>query len=434
MEKQDIILIEKLQQLKGIQPKNEWRVLFKEKLNAEMGLIGANHKSIQTKGAASEKEKIFIALEAIREFFQYPRTILLPKASFAMAAFIALFVIYGGTIVSYSAAKSLPGDKFYEIKLAAEKIKFVLTSDEEKRVGLRFEFLNNRLLEMGAAANLNEPEDAKAEKVAAVVNAIRQEMNDINLDFDKFDKKTGTAEPEKAAKMAKSIDKSINTYSKTLAAAAVNLPATVKEKIKPNVKETIKIAEETSNKTLMVLIEKHKIAPVATNDELAQRVEEKISDTESKLKNVQDKAQSNDAINEALINNSAENMEKNADDKKTIETTSSIAQAMLAEARVKLQTNDLSGALKNATASESIVKATENIIDAAVMSTAMFLNGDEEKEEIVNEEIKANQPASGTVEKTVPPSKTPVTGSIVSPAITVTPSIAPTITPALKAE
>ncbi len=424
MNKQDIILIGKLQQLKGIQPKSEWRVLFKEKLNAEMGFVKAEARNKSREFSLITETKRFVSASKIKEILAFSGSLSFSRTSFAGAAIALFLMISGGTMISYATATSLPGDRFYSLKLATEKVKFALAPDEEKRFVLRFEFINARLAEMGAAMDINESEDMKTDRVTVAVNAIKNEINSINADFDKFDKKIGNSEPAKSVKVAKSIDETMNNYGKTLTAAVVRLPVSIKEKTKANISETMKVAEETSYKTLLVLVERRNEASVMTNEELAQRVEQKIVNAEAKLKDVQDKAQVL-ANNQAEINTSSETAAKdqitggnssNAEKQETKDTASDIlsneAHAMLADARIKLQTNDLSGALKTATASESIVSATENIIGAAVTANPTSTVA---ADEIVDKPVAENNPASVPIENPLIPLKTITPSAVLTP-------------------
>lgn len=428
MNKQDTILIGKLQQLKGIQPKSEWRVLFKEKLTAEMGLTESGAKNKNTAFFSVKETKQFVLADKIKELLSFSGSLSFPRASFAGAAVALFLMISGGTMISYATATSLPGDRFYSLKLATEKVKFALAPDEEKRFVLRFEFINTRLAEMGAAMNINESEDAKTDRVAAAVNAIKDEINNINNDFDKFDKKIGNSEPAKAVKVAKTIDETMNNYGKTLVATVTRLPVSVKEKTKANVSETMKIAEETSNKTLLVLVERRNEASVMSNEELAQRVEQKIVNAEAKLKDVQEKAQGLTDKEAETINNagslpstlSAEiainsvNGEEGSvkKDSAASDILSNEAEAMLADARMKLQTNDLSGALKTATASESIVSATENIISASITPN---LTATVTPDVITDKPIIDNNPASAVIENPLIPLKTITPSTVLTP-------------------
>lgn len=423
MNKQDTILIGKLQQLKGIQPKSEWRVLFKEKLNTEMGLVKAGAINKKTALFSLKETKQFVLADKIKELLAFSGSLSFPRASFAGAAVALFLMISGGTMISYATATSLPGDRFYSLKLATEKVKFALAPDEEKRFVLRFEFINTRLAEMGAAMDINESEDAKTDRVTVAVNAIKNEINNINNDFDNFDKKIGNSEPAKAVKVAKTIDETMNNYGKTLVATVTRLPVSVKEKTKANVSETMKIAEETSNKTLLVLVERRNEATVMTNEELAQRVEQKIVDAEAKLKDVQEKAQSLTDKEAETVSNT-ETLSSNSGTKTTTDggngakdsaasdILSNEAQEMLADARMKLQTNDLSGALKTATASESIVSATENIISASVTPN---LTATVTPDVITDKPITDNNPASAVIENPLIPLKTITPSTVLTP-------------------
>lgn len=68
-----------------------------------------------------------------------------PTLVWAFSGTLALLVIFGASTIS---AGSLPGDLLYPVKLATEKVKFLLTFDSEKKAELRLTFSDKRLEEM----------------------------------------------------------------------------------------------------------------------------------------------------------------------------------------------------------------------------------------------------------------------------------------------
>lgn len=372
MDAKDQILIAKIRQLHGIQPNNEWRVLFKERLNKE--LYGGEDGVIEAVSLKSftgvNNFGAFSKFAYIRNILVFPKLSNFSRNSFAAAAFVIVFLFASGFTLFNAAAKSLPGDKLYVIKLTEERLRFMLAQNEETRVTLRFEFLNNRFSEVDASMRLNEPTNTKGERVTVAVSAIKKEISDINNDLDRI---MVTSEPKKAVEMAKRVDEKINLYSNTLSATEIKLPEQVKKKIKSSVSETLKVAEEAMNKTLLVLIENHGEAPLVSTDELVQRVEQRIEKTEAKIRDIQEQAQilskepvksENNSDGHTISPTPSDTNESNDKLDQTRNILSNEAQVMLKDARIKLQLKDLSGALKNTTASETIVKATEKVIDS----------------------------------------------------------------------
>jgi len=69
-----------------------------------------------------------------------------PASAWVLKGALALVVVlFGAATIS---AGSLPGDLLYPVKLATEKVKFLLTFDSEKKAELRLTFSNRRLEEM----------------------------------------------------------------------------------------------------------------------------------------------------------------------------------------------------------------------------------------------------------------------------------------------
>lgn len=69
-----------------------------------------------------------------------------PRVAWALGvAFILLFIFTGMTFIS---GNSIPGDVLYSVKLATEKVKFLLTYDAQKKAELRLTFSDERLREL----------------------------------------------------------------------------------------------------------------------------------------------------------------------------------------------------------------------------------------------------------------------------------------------
>lgn len=69
-----------------------------------------------------------------------------PALAWAFNGVLALVVVLFGTATI--SAGSLPGDLLYPIKLATERVKFLLTFDSEKKAELRLTFSDKRLEEL----------------------------------------------------------------------------------------------------------------------------------------------------------------------------------------------------------------------------------------------------------------------------------------------
>ena len=86
------------------------------------------------------------AIEKLRKKSSIFNIIRRPKIAWAFSAvFLFLVVLFSAATIS---ANSVPGDILYPLKLATEKVKFLLTFNSEKKAELRLTFSDKRLQEM----------------------------------------------------------------------------------------------------------------------------------------------------------------------------------------------------------------------------------------------------------------------------------------------
>lgn len=105
-------------------------------------LINTGHHIAQHSMTAEKP----IAVKKLRKKSSIFNIIRRPKIAWAFsAAFLFLVVLFSAATIS---ANSVPGDILYPLKLATEKVKFMLTFNSEKKAELRLTFSDKRLQEM----------------------------------------------------------------------------------------------------------------------------------------------------------------------------------------------------------------------------------------------------------------------------------------------
>ncbi len=151
--KDDKVLIAKIKELKKIQPDKQWVVFCRE----------------QVKNEARAQEASFISI------FQH---------IFAKPALVGLmtFVIAttSGLAVVNAAKDSLPGDTFYPVKLALEKIELKLATNETEKTRMEAEITGKRAQELTDIANLpllSFSKEAREQKVEQAVKQIEQQLS-----------------------------------------------------------------------------------------------------------------------------------------------------------------------------------------------------------------------------------------------------------------
>ena len=79
--------------------------------------------------------------------FPFGRIFTFQPAIIRVAAIVLLFVLIGWSSIALS-TRSVPGDLFYPVKIAREKVQYILTSDEEGKMHLHLFFANKRTKEL----------------------------------------------------------------------------------------------------------------------------------------------------------------------------------------------------------------------------------------------------------------------------------------------
>ena len=103
-----------------------------------------------------------------------------PKLMWAFnAALILIVVLFSVATIS---ANSVPGDILYPVKLATEKVKFLLTFDSEKKAELRLTFSDKRLQEMIAVFQQSGKLDTTLLKAMLDEAKLALEGNEIPTD------------------------------------------------------------------------------------------------------------------------------------------------------------------------------------------------------------------------------------------------------------
>lgn len=112
-----------------------------------------------------------------------------------------LVLVFGGSVGMVGAANSLPGDTLYSVKVATEKARLRIAS-QERKVLLRTEFAQNRLEE---AAKLAENPD----RVAQAMAGYEIQVKEAKRELESFKQ----AEPEAAARVAAEFDTKLDELS-----------------------------------------------------------------------------------------------------------------------------------------------------------------------------------------------------------------------------
>lgn len=207
-------IIRKIQQLKEIQPSQEWLDLTRQKLLSRTVLW-------------TEPKEL-----SLRDFLM---------GYFKLAAVMAgaLVLLIGGPwLVVKASQPSLPGEMLYSIKKATERIQAGVASDESK-AQLQVEFASRRLEELNKINEDSLSPEEKTEKVEQVVSDFQDNLAGASLHVSKISK-------EKAVAIAKTTKK----LKENLAKTKEEVPLAVQEKLA----QAEKVMAEINHQILAVLV------------------------------------------------------------------------------------------------------------------------------------------------------------------------------------
>ena len=167
MKEQD--LIKKIQQLKTIQPNNDWAV------SARANLVRIIDEDTRLSARRSEAKEGFIRWGD------------LPFASFLtparMSAGFAFSIVALMVLSTVLAQRSLPGQPFYSVKIALENAQSTVTPGSERRLNLRASFAERRVTEASQLASdkLNDEHVAVLSETLDAYREVLEEVTDVEM-------------------------------------------------------------------------------------------------------------------------------------------------------------------------------------------------------------------------------------------------------------
>lgn len=264
-------LAKKLNQVKNLtaggQPDQAWVLSNK---NILMSQIQPHNQSEETTNIRSEKIYYF---EYFNDLFRH--NVLKPATVFV----VVVFVLLGYSATVTVAGDSLPGDIFYPIKTAREKVQLAFTFQEEEKVKLQMTFVSTRADELQKIVKTVDDNDKKkevvkkaAQQIAKDVKGVKDQLNKINMAAINI------------VEVAKEIDTKTLEIKQSLAATHENLSTEMKNEVSDDLKAAIATTEETGTSALNVIIKKYESGDVKIDDsEVTARVADRIKDAQGNV-------------------------------------------------------------------------------------------------------------------------------------------------------
>jgi len=260
-------LINKIQLLKQVSPKEDWVISTRAKLAFRLEM--ARKKNLLNKD-----------LFTLKELFS-TWTTNEPKLAFSplYGVIIAFGLVLGGGVVTGLASmQSAPGSPLYPIKLSMEKARLATSFSEEGKIQLQAQIVDNRLQELSVVVANRDSAQQKAEKVTQVVDNIKEQLASANDQLSK----SNQSEPKKVVAAAKVISEKANQFSKALATAKDSLPENIKPELDTKIAEVAETGKQADMKYLETMIANQTSADV-NKDDIIAKLNEEIKSTQEQV-------------------------------------------------------------------------------------------------------------------------------------------------------
>ena len=231
--------VEQLKALKneraGGSPDAQWLASTKETLMMQIG----NTVGAQTRPAG------------LRAFAKSWRIFLPQNLGMALAVPLAVLLLMVGaglssTAIVAAAHDTLPGNAFYDVKLAAESVSLLL-ANENRRTELRIDIAGRRLDEMVRLEASADPE--KETKVSRVAALFSSEMNEVRKDMAKLQQ---GKDADASVKVAMQVESKTDEYQALFQHGLIVG--------RPTLRMALLSLDEVSVKALEILVEKQSLA------------------------------------------------------------------------------------------------------------------------------------------------------------------------------
>lgn len=337
-------LMKKIKGLKRIEARTEWKNSNREFLMSEIK---------NTMPAANETREKW-AMELSKIVFPWK---VMKLAARPVLALVSVFALVLGSGLSVSASQlALPGDALYGLKIASEKVQVALTFDKKESAKIHVELAGKRINEIKRIKENTDSDEKKVQKINVAMDKFKEEISTVQ---NKLENLKNESSAETTIEVAQIVDNKTTEYQKDLVTATNELPELNDATL--NISQSLDLADKTSDAALTMIVEKHAQGEVVfsseSEEEMLQRVGEKIEITEAKVTAVQGQV---DVL--TLPVDPAATL--------VAQQTADQAKVALGEAREALDQKDLGIALTKAIEGKELVKQAEQIASDAVADAA----------------------------------------------------------------
>ncbi|MFA5076236.1 MAG: DUF5667 domain-containing protein [Patescibacteria group bacterium] len=328
------MLIKRIKELKTGQPNPEW--------------VGKNRDILLSVIKAQRGADLQIFSKAGANFTWQAVTLFFPSrlaAKVTAAIFVMFVLVFGSSITTVWADRSLPGDILYPVKLTTERMQVALTMADQDKANLEVEFAGRRLEEFKKVK----------EDQTKVQEPLKNFQDNLTTAAGRLEKLQSAGQTQEATALAGTISKQTKEYADILNKENI-------EDNTPAVQESLKVSEATSDKALVVIVENYKAgeAGAAISQEVAGTLNEKISSTEERINKINQLIKDLVKVEDTAVTatTSAELPPTSLDPAEEL----TAAEKLLAEAKELLLASDLNGSLAKVQFSQEILSNIEAVI------------------------------------------------------------------------
>lgn len=347
MEEKDIKNL--LEPLKSVEPNENWVISCRSKLAFRIEMERKKHLL----------DKDFSVLRGLFSFLENKPSRFAAKWAYALSIGF-LVVASGGGATAWAAKHSLPGSALYSVKIAMEKIRLQASLSSEGKIRLQAQMTDMRLNELQKVVQSSEDPEKKKEKVEQVVNQISQQLSKANNQLPKM----ASVESAKNMASAKVINESAVKAEKMLSQMKEALPSELKENLGDKLAQTAETADRASSKALEIIV-KSQTGPT-DNSLILATIREKIELTQEKVNVISQKAEN---VSSSTIADNAVGGNFIADKLPItravlIKDQSEKAQELIEQAKISLESNDMTQALETINLAKTIILGAEKMADS----------------------------------------------------------------------
>jgi predicted nucleic acid-binding Zn-ribbon protein len=357
-------LIQKLKGLKSLSaggnPNQDWVLSNKKILMSQITPATA---------VESKEEKVDNRVYYFQHFNNIIRQRVF-RPAMATLGVVAFILVYTATVSV--AGASLPGEMLYPVKAAQEKVQLAFTFSDKDKVRLQMTFVSRRADELQKI--VRETGDAQTQKsqIEKTVKKISDEVESVKAGLAKISIASVDSD---LLNVAKEIDTKTLEVKEAIVAAQDAVIDEIKAEVSEGIKKAIDDTDDTGTVAIGVIVDEYEKGEDITDDEVVERVTERIKNTEEDIEDVREAISGVSTSTVELIID-VEVIDSNTEDSaKDIETLDEIkdkpqeAQDVIDEAKDLLGKNDFTSALKKITETNILVDGIEDDVESIEDST-----------------------------------------------------------------